>query len=180
VPGNYLANQTPGDNMLGVVAMERALSKIAQPSLDQQREYGLVRCCYHQMLSLRLTARFYVEREFMLRSDRIEERRAILRRLQGYVWQEIENAEACLPFVEADSRLGWHSEVFDYQFTPEAIRERVANLRVMAEKTIPAWLATDGGLIAPQPYEEEMSAEPFRVIKEKLGEVDLVEGIFPE
>jgi len=64
---------------------------------------------------------------------------------------------------------GWHSEVFDYQFTPEAIRARVANLRTMAEETIPAWLSTNGGLLPPQPYEEEMSAAPYQLIKEKLG-----------
>jgi hypothetical protein len=131
------------------------------------------------MATLRNTARFYVEREFLLRSDSLEERRAILGRLQGHLREEIANAEACLPFVEADSRLGWHSEVFDYQFTPEAIRARVANLRTMAEETIPAWLSTNGGLLPPQPYEEEMSAEAFRLIQEKLGVVDLVQGIYP-
>jgi hypothetical protein len=202
-PQNWLANQEPGDNMLGqildgevlwfdaclgeilnhwaqgIAEMEAALAHLPAPTLDQQQEYGLVRCCYHQMLTLRHTARFYVEREFLLRSDKLEERRAILQRLQAYIHQEIANAEACLPFVEADSRLGWHSEVFDYQFTPEAIRARVANLRQMAEETIPAWLATDGGLIPPQPYEEEMSAAPFRMIKEKLGALDLVRRIYP-
>ncbi len=204
VPGNYLANQVPGDNMLsqildgevlwfdaclgeilehwaqGVRALEAALGKIAQPTFEQQQEYGLVRCCYHQLLTLRLTTRFYVEREFLLRSDDMEERRAILKRLQGYIREEIVNAEACLPFVEADSRLGWHSEVFDYQFTPEAIRERVANLREMAEGTIPTWLTTDKGLVPPQPYEEKMSEEAFRAIRERLGEVDLVRGLYPE
>ncbi len=203
-PPNYMANTEPGDNMLGQILdgevlwvdaclteilehwaegvrdMEAALGKIAAPTLDQRREYGLVRCCYHQMATLRHTARFYVEREALLRSGKIEERRAILRRLQGYIREEIVNAEACLPFVEADSRLGWHSEVFDYQFTPEAIGERVAKLREMAEETIPAWLETDGGLIPPQPYEEEMSEAAWRVIEEKLGEVDWVEGIYPD
>ena len=202
-PPNYMANQQPGDNMLGMIQdgevlwldaclgeileqwaqgvreMEAALAALPAPTLDQQKEYGLVRCCYHQMATLRNTARFYVEREFLLRSDSLEERRAILGRLQGHLREEIANAEACLPFVEADSRLGWHSEVFDYQFTPEAIRARVANLRTMAEETIPAWLSTNGGLLPPQPYEEEMSAEAFRLIQEKLGVVDLVQGIYP-
>ncbi len=203
-PPNYLADQAPGDNTLhqipdgevlwfdaclgrlldhwaeGIRALEAAFSKLAQPTLEQYKEYGLARCIYHQMLTLRLTARFYVEREFLLRSDRSEERRAILRRLQGYIREEIGNAEACLPFVEADSRLGWHSEVFDYQFTPEAIRARVAKLREMAEDTIPRWLATDSGLIPPQPYEEPMSEEPFAKIEQGLGEVDLVRGIYPD
>lgn len=201
-PPNYMANTEPGDNGLyqildgevlwfdaclneilgnwaeGIRAMEAALAKLAAPTREQQREYGLVRCCYHQMATMRNTMRFYVEREALLRSEKIEERRAILRRLQGYLREEIENAEACLPFVQADSRLGWHSEVFDCQFTPERIEARVASLREMAEVTIPAWLETDGGLVQPQPYEEEMSEAPWAMILEKLGEVDWVRGVY--
>ncbi|HEY3396747.1 MAG TPA: hypothetical protein VGM19_03720 [Armatimonadota bacterium] len=202
-PPNYLADQPPGDNLLhqildgqvvwldaaleqilvhwalGVEALEQAIAALPAPGLAQHQEYGLARCIYYQMATFRNTLRFYVEREFLLRSTDEAERRAILARLQGYIREELANREACLPFVEADCRLGWHSECFGYQFTPENIRQEITRLREMAEVTIPAWLAAGTGLVPPQPYAEPLSAQPYEDIREQLPNLDLIRGIYP-
>ncbi len=204
VPGNYRHDQLPGDNLLGIIpdqdvlwfdkvlgkllerwawglqALERAFAKIPEPTLEQYQEYGLARCIYHQMASLRNTMRFYVEREFMLRSPDLETRKAVLQRLQLHIHEEVANAQACLPYAAADSRLGWHSEAFDYQFTPESIRARIADLRVMAEETIPEWLANDSGLVQPQPYSEPLSDDLYKEVAARLKNVELTQGIFPQ
>jgi len=203
VPPNWRDNQPPGDNLVqlipdhdalwfdralgellaawerGLLALESAFDRIAEPTRRQYLEYGVARCAYHQIVSLRNTVRFYVEREFLLRSPSEEERRAILARLRGHIEAEIENAEACLPYVEADSRLGWHSECFMYQFTPEEIRERVAALREMAEVTIPGWLEAGTGLVAVQEYSEPLTDAAYERLREHLHGVDLRKGIYP-
>jgi hypothetical protein len=201
-PPNWRDRQPPGDNLLhlipdqdvlwfdkvmgellrnwanGLQALERAFEKIPAPRREQYWDYGVARCVYHQMTSLRNTVRFYVERELLLRSQDRQLRRAILARLRDHILAEIANAEACLPYVEADSRLGWHSECFDYQFTPETITARVAELRKMAEETIPRWLETDSGLVEPQPYSEPLSDAPYERLLQHLAGVDLRQGIF--
>lgn len=202
-PPNWRDNQPPGDNLVslipdqdalwldrclgellkewerGLLALERAFEHIAEPTREQCREYGLARCAYHQITSLRNTMRFYVEREFLLRSPNEEERRAVLARLRDVIHAEIANAEACLPYVVADSRLGWHSECFAYQFTPEDIERRVADLREMADTTIPHWLETGTGLVQPQPYTEPLSDTAYERLREQLPAVDLRKGIYP-
>ena len=202
VPANWRDNQAPGDNLLGIIpdqdvlwldralgellntwtrglqALESAFEKLPSPTREQYQEYGLARCIYHQMTSLRNTVRFYVEREFLLRSPDQAERRAILSRLRDYIKDELANAEGCRPYVEADSRLGWHSECFAYQFTPEEIDQRVAQLREMAEVTIPHWLRTNKGLVQPQPYAEPLSDKAYERLRQQIPGLDLMKGVF--
>jgi hypothetical protein len=205
-PPSWLRDQPPGDNGLeqifdadvlwwdecwatlierwgrGLEAMERGFEKMAAPTVEQCKEYGVARVIYHQMVSVRNTYRFYVEREFMLRSDSAEERRAILGRLQKLIREEVGNADECLPYLEADSRIGWHSEAHQYLLSAEEVRKRVADLRKIAEETIPEWLAKGTGLVKPQGYEEPISEGPYKAIREKLqakGKADLVKGIYP-
>jgi hypothetical protein len=203
-PPSWLPSDTPGDNMLnqipdgevlwfdrclaallehwaaGLVRFEAAFAEMESPTIAQYQEYGLARAVYHQMTTLRNVSRFYVEREFLLRSESVEERRAILQRLQGYLRAEADNSQACLPYMEADTRLGWHSEANIYMHTPEAIREKIADCRRQADELIPRWLADNSGLIPPQPYDEPLANEYFEVIRDKLPNLDLVRGIYPD
>ena len=205
-PPSWLPDQTPGDNCLdqifdadvlwwdecwaklierwgrGLVAMERGIGKMPSPTVEARKEYGIARVIWHQMKSTRNTYRFYVEREFLLRSGDEKERGAILKRLRTLVVQEIRQAEDCIEYLEADSRIGWHSEAHQYLLSAERVEKRLADLRAMADK-IGETLEFGAGLMKPQAYVEPMSEGPYGAIREKLAErgaIDLVEGIYPK
>ncbi|MEW6753044.1 MAG: hypothetical protein AB1505_19000 [Candidatus Latescibacterota bacterium] len=52
--------------------------------------------------------------------------------------EEIANAEAAIPLVEADSRLGWEPSM-EYMTDVEHLKWKIAQLRAVLDEEIPAW-----------------------------------------
>lgn len=72
---------------------------------------------------------FYQERETLAEAKGLAARRASLARMKAIVQDELALDAELLPLVEADARLGFHSEAEGYKYYPALIRWRMGQLR---------------------------------------------------
>jgi hypothetical protein len=63
---------------------------------------------------------------------------ALLDQMAALAEREIANAEATLPLVEADSRLGWEPSM-DYVTSPAHLRWKIAQVRRVLDAEIPGY-----------------------------------------
>lgn len=103
---------------LGVAILDTALAEIDTEHVRLER--GVVHAVAHIFRST-----MHVYQTYLLRRDRpadMAERYATILR------DEIANLTALLPWAEADPRIGFHAECQGQMFSPEIIREKIAEL----------------------------------------------------
>jgi hypothetical protein len=105
----------------GLPLLEAGLNGIDSP--EKTKEINTARACFHIFRSGRNTYQAYRLNRRWRKSDSAE----FLKIAQD----ELENLREVLPIVSGDKRLGFHSEVQDYMFTPALIQTKIASLESM-------------------------------------------------
>ncbi len=119
----------------GLPWYEQALGVPAPAATAVQRAHRLdeLRCA--QMIGLQLRSvsnlfRFHRERQTLVKEHGLTPPCDLPRTdvLIGILRDEINNARAALPLVEADPRLGYHQEAHTYMYSAALIREKLAQM----------------------------------------------------
>lgn len=121
-----------------IAVLEQALAKTqGEDRLRLEREIGL--CKFHilQTQSAANVVDFLLTRNAYYACQEPAEKRQLLERLEEICRAEMENAEASIPLMEADARLGWHGEAYGYMISPQLVKEKLAGLRDILERRIP-------------------------------------------
>ncbi len=120
----------------GVQFMHKALARVpAAKRAKASKQAGVGEFFYHTLITMvhmkrwwLLNKRLEIEYDFKAAGKIMDEMEAI-------VAAELENAEATLPLVEADSRLGWEPSM-DYMCDPSHIRWKIRQLTNLRDTTL--------------------------------------------
>ena len=100
---------------------------------DRLLDLGVIRTLQLQFAAARDIFEFYLARAEALHRSRTcgdaTGARIAVARMRAAVEREIALTRELLPYVEADARLGFHSEAEQYQFFPEKLRWRLGELQ---------------------------------------------------
>lgn len=100
---------------------------------DRLLDLGVIRTLQLQFAAARDIFEFYLARAEALHRSRTcgdaAGARIAVARMRAAVEREIALTRELLPYVEADARLGFHSEAEQYQFFPEKLRWRLGELQ---------------------------------------------------
>ncbi len=128
----------------GTAHLEQAVGLAPQSKAeDAARMLNLGRFVERCVLTAIHTKRWWQIRKRLGGSPCPEETRALLDALASIGEQEIENAQATIPLVEADSRLGWEPSM-EYMTDRAHLEWKVAQLRRVLDEEIPALRAVRG------------------------------------
>ncbi|MEI8244079.1 MAG: hypothetical protein WCI17_12485, partial [bacterium] len=119
----------------GLAGYAHALRNLAPDATAAQRQHAAeeLRCAQMIALQFRSAAnlfRFHLERQRLM-ADRSLIAPCDLPRteaLESILRDEIRNAQAALPLVEVDFRLGFHQEARVYMYDARLIREKIARM----------------------------------------------------
>jgi hypothetical protein len=122
-----------------VEMLERAVEKLSGEDRRRlEREAGVMKFHLIQTHSAANVVDFILRRNEFHASEDAVEKAALLERLEAICRDEMENAAAAIPLLQADPRLGWHGEAYGYMITPQQVDEKLAGLREIVEQRIPA------------------------------------------
>jgi len=62
----------------------------------------------------------------------------LLDRIESICRHELANATEALPLLDTDPRLGWHGEAYGYRISRQLVEDKLARLRELVEKRLPA------------------------------------------
>lgn len=137
----------------GVADLETVVSQ-ADPAQkgNAERERGIARVLLSSMNSVMNVARFYMLRQELLPTTDVEKARDLLDRMTAIANEEIHNARTALPYVCADSRLGYaNSGKSDQEgvpragiYSPGSIEKKIAQVERMLRKEIPDYRKAHG------------------------------------
>lgn len=119
---------------------------------ETQSELGVARALLACMRSAIHVARFYSLREELRAAQDKGKARAALDAMAGVANEELRNAREVLPFIRADSRLGYANSAGNEQigvarggiYSPWAIEKKIAQVERMLHEEIPAYRRAQG------------------------------------
>ncbi|MEF3308877.1 hypothetical protein PV433_08150 [Paenibacillus sp. GYB004] len=128
----------------GNASIERALEQTP----PRKREEGLLllnlnRFIHRTVLTGIHTKMWWKLRHQLLNNTDQAQTAVLLEQLEQVALQEIANAEATIPLVETDSRLGWEPSM-EYMTDPEHLRWKIAQVRTVLENELPNYRAELG------------------------------------
>lgn len=119
----------------GLAMLEAAVEKTqGEDRRRLQRETGLAKFHVIQTLSAANVVDFLLKRNAYYAAADKAQRLQLLDEIETICRAEVENAEAALPLMAADPRLGWHGEAYGYMISPELVGEKLRRLRELIEK----------------------------------------------
>jgi hypothetical protein len=80
---------------------------------------------------------FLLARNAYYASADAAQRRGLLDRMEAICRDELANAAAAIPLLQADPRLGWHGEAYGYMIAPEFVEQKLTGLRDILDRRIP-------------------------------------------
>ena len=123
----------------GLEHMETAVSATPPMKLADAMRMRLlgefILCCVQTTLHVK---RWYLLNRQLRNSSDIREKKRLLDDMIALAQAEIRNAEAAMPLVEADSRLGWEPSM-EYMTDIEHLEWKIAQVKQVIESTIPAF-----------------------------------------
>ncbi len=123
----------------GIETMREGLPKASGPALDElQREIDVAAFCLTQLISSANVVEFLLARDALHEAGDADEKRALLDRMEQVCRAELDNANSAIPLSDADSRLGWHGEAYGYMINRGLIEAKLAGLREILDRRIPA------------------------------------------
>jgi len=102
-----------------------------------ERETGVMEFHLIQTQSAANVVDFLLRRNEFYASTDAGEKAALLDRIEAICRDELENAAAAIPLLQADPRLGWHGEAYGYMINVPAIEDKLARLRELVEVRLP-------------------------------------------
>lgn len=126
------------DGWDAIAVMEGALGKTqGEDQRRLEREIGL--CKFHiiQTQSAANVVDFLLTRNAYYESTDAARKCELLDRMESICRDEVETAQASIPLLQADPRLGWHGEAYGYMISPELVEEKLTGLRDIIERRIP-------------------------------------------
>jgi hypothetical protein len=137
----------------GVAEMEHAVL-LSDPELQREtrRELGISRALLACVRSAIHVARFCALREELRRTTDKTRARGLLDSMTEVAGAELQNAREVLPFVRADSRLGYANSAGREQigvarggiYSPRAIEKKIAQVERMLREELPAYRRANG------------------------------------
>ncbi|HZT32286.1 MAG TPA: hypothetical protein VFA33_20530 [Bryobacteraceae bacterium] len=140
----------------GVEELERCVAA-ADPDLraEARRELGVARALLASLRSARNVARFYLLRDQLAAAEKAGDKahaREWITAMAAVAAAERDNARDSLPFVRADSRLGYANSGKNDQtgvarggiYSPASIEKKIAQVNRLLREQIPAWRRTHG------------------------------------
>lgn len=125
----------------GVEQLERAVALVpaipAAGVAEAQRVLGLGRFILHSVRTAIHTKRWWQLKRRLEAADR-DQTGAVLDEMVALAEREIANAEAVIPLVEADSRLGWEPSM-GYATDEPHLRWKIAQVQRVLDEEIPAY-----------------------------------------
>jgi hypothetical protein len=123
----------------GIALLEEAIALAPAHKAERNaRMLNLGRYIPHAIQTVINSKRWWQLRtRALVESDR-EAGAALLDQMEALAREEIANSEACIPVVEADSRLGWEPTM-EYLGDAEHIRWKIVHLRHVLDHEIPAF-----------------------------------------
>ena len=122
-----------------VAMLRAAIEKISGEDRRRlERETGVMEFHLIQTQSAANVVEFLLVRNAFYASADAAEKRGLLDRMEAICQDEMANAAAAIPLLQADRRLGWHGEAYGYMIAPDLVEEKLAGLREILERHIPA------------------------------------------
>ncbi len=121
----------------GIASLEQAVAAAPERKREKaERMLGLGRFIRNCVQTAINTKRWWLLTQRL--EDEPEESDAILDEMEALGEAEIANAEACIPLVEADSRLGWEPSM-EYMCDREHLEWKIGIVREVLDEQIPAY-----------------------------------------
>jgi hypothetical protein len=118
----------------GNLSLEQAIELTPERKrVEADRLLGMNRFIVHTVQTVIHLKQWWLLKQRLFTEPDPQRGNAILDELTELAEQEIANAEATIPLVEADSRLGWEPSM-DYMTDPEHIRWKIAQVRSVIDK----------------------------------------------
>jgi len=125
----------------GVDEMERAVAHTPNGKRDQAgRMLDLGQFILHSVHTTVHVKQWWQLRQRLFGESNRDAAHAILDQMTDVAEQEMANAEATIPLVAADSRLGWEPTM-DYVCSPGHLQWKIAQVRRVLDNEIPAYRA---------------------------------------
>jgi len=121
-----------------IAVMEEALDRTQGE--DRRRLEGEIGLCKFHVIQTQSGANvvdFLLARNAYYASEDAAEKRELLDRLETICRREANNAQAALPLMQADPRLGWHGEAYGYMISPELVEQKLAGLHDLLDRRLP-------------------------------------------
>jgi hypothetical protein len=123
----------------GLALLDQALARTTGDDHRRlARELGVARFHTIQTTSAANVVDFLLTRDAFYASSDATEKTALLNRMETICRDEVVNAEASLPLLDADPRLGWHGEAYGYMISRELVEQKLALLRALLDSRLPA------------------------------------------
>lgn len=167
-PESYLVDRKEGDNLaswtqpfgeekvaecfqavadrwkLGVQLLEQALAATSGFHRDNLlKELGLAKTCLCQFQCTVNIIAFLLARDRYRNTEDAEEKAQLLAKLAEVVEDERTVCRDVLPWLQADPRLGFHGEAYEYLFNPALVKRKLERLEAVA-----AAIATEKATLA--------------------------------
>lgn len=125
----------------GITSMETAMEQVPDRKLpDAKRQLGLARFILHSVHTTIHTKEWWKLRHAVFGASDPVESKNLLGKMTVVAEEEVANAEATIPIVEADSRLGWEPSM-EYVGDAAHLRWKIAQVRHVIDHEIPAYRA---------------------------------------
>ncbi len=123
----------------GLALLEQALARATGDDRRRlARELGVAKFHVIQTTSAANVVDFLLTRNAYYASTDPAEKMRLLDRIEAICRDEVANAEASLPLMAADPRLGWHGEAYGYMINRELVEQKLARLRELLDTRLPA------------------------------------------
>jgi hypothetical protein len=93
---------------------------------ELQRQYTVAAAVAVQLGSAANVIEFYMLRDQLL-TARKEDELALVRRMRADVLDDIKLANEMHNYVDADSAIGFESEIYEYSYSPALLREKITH-----------------------------------------------------
>ena len=109
-------------------------------AVELNRPYAVAAAAGVQFRSAANVIEFYTLRDRLLKAS-ASKREALVARLRQIVEDDLALAEEMKTYLAADAAIGFHSEMYDYSFSPELLDEKIRDTRQTLE-TSARWQRT--------------------------------------
>jgi hypothetical protein len=123
----------------GIASLEAAVAQApAQLRAEAARQLNLGRFFLHAVRTTIHVKQWWLLKQALVGEADRARAEALLEQMAAVAEEEIANAEATIPLVEADSRLGWEPSM-DYLGDAPHLRWKIAQVRQVLTHELPAY-----------------------------------------
>ncbi len=123
----------------GIIALEQATAQASERKrLVGQSMLSLGRFILHSVRTTIHLKQWWLLKQQLLGEARPAEANAVLDQMAALAEQEIANADATIPLVESDSRLGWEPSM-EYMTDAAHLRWKIAQVRRVLDSELPTY-----------------------------------------